>query len=179
MSGIAPKQNAFKFKISPHKQKSIVKTILAGRWDPPGQRGPLANEALWLSTPKHNGKSGGTAYIILVVCTIKWFSGQSSAANAKATQSKATLLLGLSHRNKHSTSRWPFWIHISNDYGSFPFYAVVFFPWSSTRQESHAEIQVAFYIWISCQIQVAFYIWISCQIQVELGFDEDAMYYFP
>jgi hypothetical protein len=25
MSGIAPKQNAFKFKIAPHKQKSIVK----------------------------------------------------------------------------------------------------------------------------------------------------------
>jgi hypothetical protein len=24
MSGIAPKQNAFKFKIAPHKQKSIV-----------------------------------------------------------------------------------------------------------------------------------------------------------
>jgi hypothetical protein len=27
MSGIAPKQNAFKFKITPHKQKSIVKTF--------------------------------------------------------------------------------------------------------------------------------------------------------
>ena len=25
ISGIAPKQNAFKFKIAPHKQKSIVK----------------------------------------------------------------------------------------------------------------------------------------------------------
>jgi len=25
MSGIAPKHNAFKFKIAPHKQKSIVK----------------------------------------------------------------------------------------------------------------------------------------------------------
>jgi len=34
MSGIAPKQNAFKFKIAPHKQNSIVKTILAGRWAP-------------------------------------------------------------------------------------------------------------------------------------------------
>jgi hypothetical protein len=31
MPGIAPKQNAFKFKIAPHKQKSIVKIILAGR----------------------------------------------------------------------------------------------------------------------------------------------------
>jgi len=34
MSGIAPKQNTFKFKIAPHKQKSIVKNILAGRWAP-------------------------------------------------------------------------------------------------------------------------------------------------
>jgi hypothetical protein len=31
MSGIAPKQNAFKFKIAPHKQKSIVIKISAGR----------------------------------------------------------------------------------------------------------------------------------------------------
>ena len=47
MSGIAPKQNAFKFKIAPHKQKSIVKKKkIAGRWTP-GQR----------CTPKHNGKS--------------------------------------------------------------------------------------------------------------------------
>jgi hypothetical protein len=34
MSGIAPKQNAFKFKIAPHKQKSIVKNIMAGRLAP-------------------------------------------------------------------------------------------------------------------------------------------------
>jgi hypothetical protein len=52
MSGIAPKQNAFKFKIAPHKQTSIVKNVLTGRG------GPLANEILCLSTPKHNGKSG-------------------------------------------------------------------------------------------------------------------------
>ena len=58
MSGISPKQNAFKFKIAPHKQNSIVKIVLAGR------RGPLANEALCLSTPKHNGKSG-TAFSVL------------------------------------------------------------------------------------------------------------------
>jgi hypothetical protein len=32
MSGITPKQNAFKFKIAPHKQKSIH--FLAGRWIP-------------------------------------------------------------------------------------------------------------------------------------------------
>ena len=51
MSGIAPKQNTIKFKIAPHKQKSIVKNILAGRCPPP------ANGALCLSTPKHNGKS--------------------------------------------------------------------------------------------------------------------------
>jgi hypothetical protein len=30
MSGIAPKQNVFKFKIAPHKQKSILKQFLAG-----------------------------------------------------------------------------------------------------------------------------------------------------
>jgi hypothetical protein len=52
MSGIAQKQNPFKYKIAPHKQKSIVKKFVAGRW---GQGG---NEALGLSTPKHNGKSG-------------------------------------------------------------------------------------------------------------------------
>ena len=52
MYGIAPKQKAFKFKIAPHKQKSKLKHFLARRW------GPLANEALCLSTHKHNGKSG-------------------------------------------------------------------------------------------------------------------------
>jgi hypothetical protein len=51
MSGIVPKQNAFKFKIAPRKQKSIVKCFLAGRW-------ALVNGALCLSAPKHNGKSG-------------------------------------------------------------------------------------------------------------------------
>jgi len=49
MSGIAPKQNAFKFKIAPHKQKSIVKKKFGRKMDPPGQRGPVL---------KHNGKSG-------------------------------------------------------------------------------------------------------------------------
>ena len=44
-SGIASKQNAFKFKIAPHKQISIVKK----NWQEGG--------ALCLSTPKHNGKS--------------------------------------------------------------------------------------------------------------------------
>jgi hypothetical protein len=54
MSGIAPKQNTFKFKIAPHKQKSIVKMLgVSGR-----KMCPLANGALCLSTPKHNGKSG-------------------------------------------------------------------------------------------------------------------------
>ena len=52
MSGIAPKQNAFKFKIAPHKQKSTAKLF----WQE--DEAPLANEALCLSTPKHNGKSG-------------------------------------------------------------------------------------------------------------------------
>jgi hypothetical protein len=41
MSGIAPKQNAFKFKIAPQKQKSIVKKII-GR-----KMAPLANGAQW------------------------------------------------------------------------------------------------------------------------------------
>ena len=49
MSGIAPKQNAFKFKITPHKHKSIV----FGR-----KMGPLDNGAMCSSTAKHNGKSG-------------------------------------------------------------------------------------------------------------------------
>jgi hypothetical protein len=40
MSGIDPKQNAFKFKIAPHKQKSIVKKC----WQE--DEAPLANEAL-------------------------------------------------------------------------------------------------------------------------------------
>ena len=52
MSGIAPKQYVFKFKIVPHKQKSMAKKKI-GR-----KMGPLANWALCLSTPKHNGKSG-------------------------------------------------------------------------------------------------------------------------
>ena len=47
MSGIAPKQNAFKFNIAPHKQKSIVQIV----WQ--------EDEAPWpTSTPQHNGKSG-------------------------------------------------------------------------------------------------------------------------
>jgi hypothetical protein len=51
MSGIVPKKNAFKFKIAPHKQKSIVIIF----WGQEG--GPLlANGAL--CTLKHNGKSG-------------------------------------------------------------------------------------------------------------------------
>jgi hypothetical protein len=53
MTGIAPKQNAFKFKIVPHKQKSMAKKKIIGR-----KMGPLTNGALCLSTPKHNGKSG-------------------------------------------------------------------------------------------------------------------------
>ena len=37
MSGIALKQNAFKFKIAPHKQKSIVKKKIGRKMGPPGQ----------------------------------------------------------------------------------------------------------------------------------------------
>jgi len=54
MSGIAPKQNAFKFKIAPHKQRPIVKKK---NWQEDAPT-PFANGALCLSTPKHNGKSG-------------------------------------------------------------------------------------------------------------------------
>jgi hypothetical protein len=49
-----------KFKIAPHKQKSIVKNFF-GR-----KMGPLGNWALCLSTTNHNGKSG-TADIQLPV----------------------------------------------------------------------------------------------------------------
>ena len=52
MSGIALKQNAFKFEIASHKQISIVKKLW--QQDVP----PLAKGTLCLSTPKHNGKSG-------------------------------------------------------------------------------------------------------------------------
>jgi hypothetical protein len=52
MSGIARKQNAFKLKIAPKKQKSIVSNF----WQE--DEAPLANEALCLCTPKRNGKSG-------------------------------------------------------------------------------------------------------------------------
>ena len=51
-AGIAPKQNAFKFKISPHKQKSIVKFFWVEKW---------AKWALCLSTLKHNGEFGTVA----------------------------------------------------------------------------------------------------------------------
>jgi hypothetical protein len=44
------KQNAFKFKIAPHKQKSIVNK--KKKWQEDGQW-PMC-----LNTPKHNGKSG-------------------------------------------------------------------------------------------------------------------------
>jgi hypothetical protein len=60
MSGIAPKQNAFKFKIAPHKQKSIEKKKIDRKIAPL----PLTNGSLCLSTPNYNGKSG-TVYMII------------------------------------------------------------------------------------------------------------------
>ena len=64
MSGITPKQNAFKFKIAPHKQKSMD----FGR-----KMGPLSNGTLCLSTPKHNGKSGtGSSNISGVLTLMHW-----------------------------------------------------------------------------------------------------------
>jgi hypothetical protein len=75
MPGIAPKQNAFKSKIAPHKHKSIVKLFLARRCNSP----PLpANGALCLSTPKHNGKSVTDSdypfgiFKLLLICIDKW-----------------------------------------------------------------------------------------------------------
>jgi len=53
MSGIALKQNAFKFQIAAHKQKSIVKKNFGRKMTPSWSTG-----ALCLSTPKYNGKSG-------------------------------------------------------------------------------------------------------------------------
>jgi hypothetical protein len=49
MFRIAPKQNVFKFKIVPHKQKSMATNFFFGR-----KMGPLANDAMH----EHNGKSG-------------------------------------------------------------------------------------------------------------------------
>jgi hypothetical protein len=63
MSGIVPKKNAFKFKIAPHKQNSIV--FFLGR-----KMGPLANGALYLSTPKHNGKSGTDLTVFITPTSI-------------------------------------------------------------------------------------------------------------
>jgi hypothetical protein len=45
MSGIAPKQNAFKFKIASHKQKAIVILFMAGRWAPLANGGPVLKHA--------------------------------------------------------------------------------------------------------------------------------------
>jgi hypothetical protein len=64
MYGIAPKQNAFKFKIAPHKQKSIVKKIVGRKMPLPP---PLANGVLCLSTPKHNGKSSTVSIHYLII----------------------------------------------------------------------------------------------------------------
>ena len=50
-------KNAFKFKIAPHKQISIIKKNNFDRKIPPPPR-PPDNGALYLSTHKHNGKSG-------------------------------------------------------------------------------------------------------------------------
>jgi hypothetical protein len=58
MSEIAPKQNAFKFKIAPHKQKSIVTKNWQEDAPSPSQRGPLL---------KHNGNSGTVYHASLCV----------------------------------------------------------------------------------------------------------------
>jgi hypothetical protein len=54
MSGIAPKQNALKFKIAPHKQTFIVNKI-PGRWAP-WPMGPCAHLSTMINlalTPRH------------------------------------------------------------------------------------------------------------------------------
>ena len=53
MSGIAPKRNAFIFKIAPQANIHRKNDIFFCR-----KMGPLANGVLCLSTPKHNSKSG-------------------------------------------------------------------------------------------------------------------------
>jgi hypothetical protein len=68
MSVITPKQNAFKFKIAPHKQKSIVKKKIGRKMS------PLANGAL---CSKHNGKSGtganrGIGRFGLLFMSLRW-----------------------------------------------------------------------------------------------------------
>ena len=61
MSGIAPKQNTFKFKIATRQQKYTIKTLLGMKM------GPLANGALCLSIHKHNGKSGTELNVYLQI----------------------------------------------------------------------------------------------------------------
>ena len=61
MSGIAPKQNSFKFKIAPHKQKSIVKKKFGRKMVP------------CLSTPKKNGKSGTVQNTLYYVYTAVFY----------------------------------------------------------------------------------------------------------
>jgi hypothetical protein len=57
MSGIAPKQKAFKFNIAPHRQKSIAENAPI----------PLANGTLCLITPKHNGKFSTELYVSVMI----------------------------------------------------------------------------------------------------------------
>jgi hypothetical protein len=75
---------------------------------------------------------------ILFTWTVQWFSGQISAADAKAAKTSlryscveviATTILLLSWRSGWLLRN----IHISNDNGSFTFYVDVFFPLSLSR----------------------------------------------
>jgi hypothetical protein len=71
MSGIAPKDNAFKYKIASHKQKSIVKICLAG----PQQklkidsclRGAILNLTAFCSIWTLIGECSSIAYLLIEI----------------------------------------------------------------------------------------------------------------
>ena len=70
-----------------------------------------------------------------ILCTEQWFSGQSSAADTKATQTRLRCsqveVITTNNLLSSSQSGWPLRnIHISNDNGSFTFCVDVFFPLS-------------------------------------------------
>ena len=69
MAGIAPKQNAFKFKIASHKQKSIV--LFFDR-----KMGPLANEAHLspMVSPALLFRVFNTTFVLNLTYNLVWYS---------------------------------------------------------------------------------------------------------
>ena len=77
-------------------------------------------------------------YFYTFTWTVQWFSGQISAAHAKATKTSLRCscveVIGTTILLLSSQSGWPLRnIHISNDNGSFTFYVDVVFPLSLSR----------------------------------------------